>query len=200
MAKSKEKKAAQKGFQSHLRARLNYLERAAIYLQSATTSPNAVSANPDSKGKNTVEPNHQGSYAMQHASVTENEAQRSVTNGNSGNSSLTASLSRQYISQMRGVSLKTRLRLPVEVKRSFCKRCHLILTPGLNCVLDVRNESKGCKKPWANVLIIRCNACKTEKRFPQAQSKRSDKLASRQSRMKQNKDNGGSGDGSKENC
>ncbi|EAW15557.1 ribonuclease P Rpr2/Rpp21/SNM1 subunit [Aspergillus fischeri NRRL 181] len=68
------------------------------------------------------------------------------------------------------------LRLPVEVKRSFCKRCDTLLIPSVNCTHEIRNESRGRRKPWADVLVIRCTTCETEKRFPQTE-KRSKKLA-----------------------
>jgi ribonuclease P protein subunit RPR2 len=88
-----------------------------------------------------------------------------------------ASLPRQYISQMRGVSLKTQLRLSVETKRSFCKRCDILLVPGVTCIEETQNASRGRRKPWANVHVTRCAACGTEKRIPAQQ--RGKKLSTR---------------------
>ncbi|KAL4917741.1 RNAse P Rpr2/Rpp21/SNM1 subunit domain-containing protein [Aspergillus aurantiobrunneus] len=87
-------------------------------------------------------------------------------------------LARAYVSQMRGVSLKSQLRLAIEQKRSFCKRCDTLLIPGTNCMQETRNPSRGARKPWAEVRIVHCNICGTEKRFPQA-DKRSCKLPDR---------------------
>jgi ribonuclease P protein subunit RPR2 len=93
-------------------------------------------------------------------------------------------LSRVYASHMRGVSLKTQTRLSVPVKRSFCKRCDTSLIPEVSCTQKIRNESRGRKKPWADVLVIRCLVCGTEKRFPQTE-KRSKKLSERRKELKE---------------
>ena len=168
MAKYKEKKASQRNAQSHLRARLDYLHRAAAYLQSATSTSTSSSIAGES-----IAPNSQESQ------MTEEQISKKRF------SSLTASIPRQYISHMRGASLKSQLRLPMDVKRSFCKRCDLLLTPGVTCEEELTNASKGARKPWADVLSVCCNACRTVKRYPRA-PKRSEKEASLRERMKQN--------------
>ncbi|EED15393.1 conserved hypothetical protein [Talaromyces stipitatus ATCC 10500] len=97
---------------------------------------------------------------------------------NKTKSIIQTSLPRHYINQMRGVALKTQQRLSQETKRGFCKRCDLLLIPGETCTEEIQNESKGRRKPWADVLVVRCKACETVKRFPQNR-KRSMKLAVR---------------------
>lgn len=74
--------------------------------------------------------------------------------------------------------MKTQIRLPVTLKRSFCKRCDTILIPGVTCSHETKNASRGGKKPWANVLVVQCLSCGTEKRFPQTE-KRGKKLVER---------------------
>lgn len=150
-----------------MRARLEYLHKAATYLHNTPISDPGLTV----------------PQIIEQRGLS--ERQPDAVNGNL--KAITASLPRQYVSHMRGVSLKSQLRLPIDVKRSFCKRCDLLLVPGINCAHEIRNESKGRKKPWADVLVIRCNACETEKRFPQTQ-KRSKKLAERRKEMKQEED------------
>lgn len=181
MGKSKAKNTSQGGGASHLRARIEYLQKAANYLHTAS----AVTRKPNKPGGQSLD--HRTGVSVSDPAVPVSNTASGEHSENADNPShhqkaITASLSRQYVSQMRGVSLKTQLRLPVDVKRSFCKRCDLLLVPGVNCVHEVRNGSKGCKKPWADVLVVRCNACETEKRFPQT-TKRSKKLVERRKEM-----------------
>lgn len=85
---------------------------------------------------------------------------------------------------MRGVSLKTQTRLPVLVKRSFCKKCDTLMTPTVSCKKEMQNASRGCKKPWADILVVRCLVCGAEKRFPQTE-RRSRKLSERRAKLNQ---------------
>ncbi|KAL4898788.1 RNAse P Rpr2/Rpp21/SNM1 subunit domain-containing protein [Aspergillus ambiguus] len=173
MAKVKGKKGGSGGVHAHIRARLDYLHRAASYLQSRSLSSNA--ANSSSNDHNPSELNPVTSPAHDGTETTQ------IANG-AGPVSATRThlpqVSRAYISQMRGVSLKTQLRLPVEVKRSFCKRCDTILVLGVNSTEEIRNASRGGRKPWANVRVVRCTTCGTEKRFPQT-DRRGKKLSER---------------------
>ena len=75
-------------------------------------------------------------------------------------------LSRRLLADMRSVSLKTLLRLSPDVKRTVCKFCDSLLVEGKTCVSTVENKSKGGAKPWADVLVIKCQTCSREKRFP----------------------------------
>lgn len=145
----KGEKGASGGPNSHIRARLAYLHKAATYLQT-----------------------HQRQTEKYHdtESVPENIDQ--------DQDNIKSCVPRLYINQMRGVALKTQQRLSQETKRSFCKRCDLLMIPGVTCTEETRNQSKDRQKPWADVLVFRCKACETEKRFPQNQ-KRTPKLAIR---------------------
>ncbi|KAJ9210836.1 hypothetical protein DTO166G4_7607 [Paecilomyces variotii] len=181
MAKQKVKKDVSARGPPHIRARLEYLRKAAVYIQSASTSR----SRPD-QNDNTDEQMTDGQ--MLQAVHTEPEIVESseTRDGHqesdqpTHNQNRTLCIPRQFISQMRGVSLKSQMRLPIEVKRSFCKRCDIILVPGFNCVERIENASRGGKKPWADVRVVRCTACGTEKRFPQT-DRRSKKLSERKS-------------------
>jgi len=185
---------------SHLRDRIEYLHRAAVYLQSASTRTSGLDAastrtNEGNQERGGVEgealqlPNVKPTETAVPTAPPTNQAKDPSTTGdleerrNQTKKTRPSGLSRLYISQMRGVSLKSQHRLPRLIKRSFCKRCDTLLAPGLTCTEEIQNESRERKKPWADILVIRCTACGTEKRFPQTQ-KRSKRLAARREENK----------------
>lgn len=75
---------------------------------------------------------------------------------------------RRLVSHQKGVCMKGKgqARLPVDLKRSICKRCETILEEPSTCSTIVENESRGGAKPWADVRVVQCLCCGTEKRFP----------------------------------
>jgi ribonuclease P protein subunit RPR2 len=75
-------------------------------------------------------------------------------------------LSRQYLSDLRSVSLKTLIRLSPKMKHTICKRCDTMMTEGFTCTINIENKSKNGKKPWADVLVQSCHTCGFERRFP----------------------------------
>lgn len=166
MAKAKGKKEVKnfKNTQSHIRARLDYLHQAAAYFQSKSTL---------AKGQNVKVHNNEHTSVAGHVDSGDNghtvDTQQQELLGN---------LSRVCVSHLRAVAMKTQIRLPVTLKRSVCKRCDTILTPEVTCSHEIRNASRGGKKPWADVLVVRCLLCGTEKRFPQTE-KRGKKLVER---------------------
>ncbi|KAK5807334.1 hypothetical protein VI817_001592 [Penicillium citrinum] len=171
MAKAKGMKEG-KNAKSHLKARMGFLEKAANYLQAAKTT-----------GKNIDEVSEtdetsQMSRNADYTSTKENAKTEVGTRTPRTIQAPSSNLSRVYISQMYGVSLKTLTRLPIQTKRSFCKRCETPLSSGTTCTIETQNASRGRKKPWADVMVIRCLVCGTEKRFPET-GRRSQKLLER---------------------
>jgi ribonuclease P protein subunit RPR2 len=77
-----------------------------------------------------------------------------------------AGISRRLVTDMRSVTLKTRIRLAPAVKRTICKFCDSVLVEGESCTARIENKSKGGKKPWADVLVLECKACGGLKRCP----------------------------------
>lgn len=75
-------------------------------------------------------------------------------------------LSRQLLTDLRNVTKKAVIRISPEMKRTMCKSCDTFLVEGQTCASTVENKSKGGKRPWADVLVIKCNTCGREKRFP----------------------------------
>lgn len=172
MAKSKNVKEG-KNAKSHLKARMDFLEKAAIYLQSATAA-----TTPAQTGENNSQssPNKEvRSLAPENLDITAKESTSPQVDDVQQKSTTTkkplTNLSRVYISHMRGVSLKTLTRLPIPVKRSFCKHCETPLSLGVTCSQETQNASRGRKKPWADVSVVRCLVCGTEKRFPETERK-----------------------------
>jgi ribonuclease P protein subunit RPR2 len=80
-------------------------------------------------------------------------------------------ISRRLVSDLRNVSLKTLIRMSPELKQSICKNCDAFLIEGSTCTSEVENKSRGGKKPWADVLVRKCNTCWHEKRFPLAKTR-----------------------------
>ncbi|KAJ4402721.1 hypothetical protein N0V85_005249 [Neurospora sp. IMI 360204] len=75
-------------------------------------------------------------------------------------------MSRRLATDLRSVSLKTRIRFSPAVKRTICKYCDSVLIDGSTCTAFIENRSRGGRKPWADVLVRRCHACKKERRYP----------------------------------
>ncbi|KAJ5194460.1 RNAse P Rpr2/Rpp21 subunit [Penicillium cf. griseofulvum] len=176
MAKVKGKKEPKnsKNSQSHIRARLDYLHQAAAYFQGKSTL---------AKGQNAKVVNNEYNLFASHVSSGEEshtvDTKEEVCSVNQKNTQEPLrNLSRVCVSHLRAVAMKTQIRLPVTLKRSICKRCDTILTPGVTCSHETRNASRGGKKSWADVLVVKCLSCRTEKRFPQTE-KRGKKLAER---------------------
>ncbi|KAJ5729734.1 uncharacterized protein N7483_004242 [Penicillium malachiteum] len=166
MAKAKVQKEP-KNSKSHLKARLDYLNQAAQYLFSTTPAKDAT--------KSTI-----NNIELQaNSRGCDIDPSQGCAVPKQGDCAPLVNLSRMCASQMRGVSLKTLTRLPVSVKRSFCKHCDTLLVPGVDCSQEIRNSSRGGRKPWADVLEIRCFGCSTVRRFPQT-DRRSKKLVIRQ--------------------
>lgn len=75
-------------------------------------------------------------------------------------------LSNQLLSDLRIVVQKSQIRLSPAVKHSICKRCNTMLVGGSTSTSFIENKSKDGKKPWADLLINKCQNCGLERRFP----------------------------------
>jgi len=145
---------------------MEYLHRISLYLQSSATTKNISTTSATNDMDLQAKPS--GTEIKQPGDSNQPQTKGSLLN-----------LSRICVSHMRSVSLKTQTRLPIPVKRSFCKRCDSLLIPGVSCIHETQNPSRDGKKAWAEVLVVRCFTCGTEKRFPQT-DRRSQKLVTRQ--------------------
>jgi ribonuclease P protein subunit RPR2 len=58
------------------------------------------------------------------------------------------------------LSLKNKVKIPVNIKRSICENCHITLIPGVTSSLRIRSQGK------MHYILIRCNQCGYIKRIP----------------------------------
>lgn len=74
--------------------------------------------------------------------------------------------SRRLVADLRAVSHKVLMRMSPAMKHSICKNCDTMLIDGTTCKNKIENRSRGGKKPWADVLMRKCNTCGLARRFP----------------------------------
>ncbi len=74
--------------------------------------------------------------------------------------------SRRLICDLRAVSHKAQIRMSPAMKHTICKNCDTFLIDGSTCTSEIENKSKGGKKPWADILVRRCNKCGAARRYP----------------------------------
>ncbi|APA11775.1 hypothetical protein sscle_08g065450 [Sclerotinia sclerotiorum 1980 UF-70] len=149
MAKSQPTKGVSKIPNKVLYSRISYLYQAATYLalqddesQKRSTVKNALRS------------------PVEDVMEVEPKCEANITGG------LYHPLSRRLITDLRSVSLKGLMRMSPDMKHSICKNCQTLLMEGTTCTAQIENQSKGGKKPWADVLVRKCNTCGLEKRFP----------------------------------
>jgi len=177
MGKAKAKKADGHIPQRHLRARISYLHRAAAYMHSL--SPGKP---PQPRDENYEESPSRGASQILHGELTTGASQiteepsslhatPNLHQGHKGNDALHVvgfGQSHRFVSHLRAVSLKSQIKLSAEMKHSICKRCDSHLVVGSTATRSTENQSRGGKKPWAEVHVISCNTCGVKKRFPVA--------------------------------
>ena len=59
-------------------------------------------------------------------------------------------LANRYVQLIRRIGMKLRLRLPREIKKSYCKHCYVAFAPGDNCRVRLRR----------GLLVYYCFSCK----------------------------------------
>jgi len=64
--------------------------------------------------------------------------------------------SRRYVELARKIGLRYNVRLPKELKRKICKKCNMLLVPGVTCKVRLKE----------NKIVIYCLACKSIYRYP----------------------------------
>lgn len=123
----------------HMYSRISYLHQAASYL---ATSQATKATGGESKQKD-----DSSNYNKNHEMVTQRMARR-------------------LLSDMRAISHKTQTRVAASLKQTVCKSCDTLLVEGETCTATVENPSRWSKKPWADLLVRRCNSCGFVKRYP----------------------------------
>jgi ribonuclease P protein subunit RPR2 len=66
------------------------------------------------------------------------------------------SLANRYVTLARKIAMKVKIRIPLELKRKFCKHCYKFLMPGVNYRVRTRDGK----------VIISCLECKKFTRIP----------------------------------
>ncbi|KAI5925777.1 Rpr2-domain-containing protein [Camillea tinctor] len=82
------------------------------------------------------------------------------------NSHVQQALSRRFLTDLRATSLKSQIRLSPAMKHTICKFCDSLLIEGETSSCTTENRSKGGRKPWADVLVVKCNTCGGVRRYP----------------------------------
>jgi ribonuclease P protein subunit RPR2 len=135
-------------------SRISFLQQAAITLSAV---PRSAADSGSAMDTNTPSANNPLSSAE---SVSDSRSVKALDG-----------MSRRLATDLRAVSLKTRIRLKPAVKQSICKFCDSTLIDGQSCTSEIENKSKGAKKPWADVLVRKCHTCGRERRYPLSSTK-----------------------------
>jgi len=64
--------------------------------------------------------------------------------------------SHRYVALARKIAMKTKVKVPKNLKRKFCSHCYKFLQPGVNCRVRTRNKK----------LIYFCFSCRRFMRIP----------------------------------
>ena len=164
MAKARKAQKIRSIPQKHLHSRISYLYQAAtLFSQPETTFPGTAPA--------VQSPPRLQAIAATSASLAPNSQTPTLAANLHPQSDPIRSprnipLARLYASHLCDISLKAQIHLSTTIKRSLCKRCYTLLLPTVTSTTRVENLSKGGKKPWADVLVLRCGGCGAEKRVP----------------------------------
>ena len=171
MAKEKAKKGVPN---KHLHARIAYLDRAVKYLsaQSLAQSPNGTEVLDTQKIPND-HPSVERMSTVPTGTLAIDAAHSIANKKPSPGHPSTATFNRppsglplQLNAHLRSVAQKAQIRLSQDIKHAICKICSSPLIEGKTCLRSTENLSKGGRKPWADVLVLKCCACGACKRFP----------------------------------
>lgn len=168
MAKFKGSKGGHSVTQKHLHARISYLFQASNYF--STISHHQEQPLREKDGPVKYDGSNFSNVTQHYSTKIRSEKKETPTKTSRAlsfpNSKASSNLSCQMASHMRAVSLKSQIRLSSNVKRLVCRRCDNLLMPGELSTERLENLSKNGAKPWADVLVLTCNSCGTEKRYP----------------------------------
>lgn len=169
-------KANNKGGPAHLQCRVAYLYQAATYFAGLSSAQDVESEKPypDERALDQISQDGQrmsSSFTLAHATDGYKENASGATEAarswpKSGLAIKAESSARVMLSHIKGVAKKGQVRVAPSVKHSVCKRCDILLIDGHNSTRRTENQSRGGRKPWAEVLVITCRSCGTAKHYP----------------------------------
>jgi ribonuclease P protein subunit RPR2 len=64
--------------------------------------------------------------------------------------------SERYVQLIRNISMRNRMSIPREIKRSVCKHCYAFLVPGSNASYRLKE----------GFIVISCQRCEKKMRYP----------------------------------
>jgi len=181
MAKAKSKsKESRRVPNRHLHSRISFLHQAAQYLA------NRSAARPQAS-KIEERPTENSTKATESDDTPQATVNAEAVPGEKSDdqaSTSVAAVSGQALrlsSHLLAVSQRSKVLVSQDVKRSICKRCNELLVPGKTATHRLENKSTQGKKPWADVLVVACERCGFQKRYPvgqQRQAKKKDRVRS----------------------
>ena len=150
----------------HLYSRISYLHQAAQYLASASSNALAIVA--PQKGALSRPMNDQQTDSFLGLELEPGtRLASSSTNSKRGEPDQALRLSTHLLAICRRAKVKA----SGDLKRSICKSCNELLVPGKTSIIRLENKSKGSRKPWADVLVVECQRCGLERRYPVGQER-----------------------------
>lgn len=169
MAKEKAKKGVPN---KHLHARIAYLDRAVKYLSAQSLAHNGNKSVVTEEFHDHQQPIERmttippGTLAIDAAHSIANKKPSPGHPSTATFNSPPSGLPLQLNAHLRSVAQKAQIRLAQDLKHAICKICSSPLIEGETCLRSTENLSKGGRKPWADVLVLKCCACGACKRFP----------------------------------
>ncbi|KAJ4416923.1 hypothetical protein N0V82_006473 [Gnomoniopsis sp. IMI 355080] len=149
----------------HIYTRISFLYQAAVYLaQPLLPDPKTASCRLSQIASADAGAHADADTKMRHNDDCKQHQTGPICDGQLGIK--TQNMSRKLLTDMRAITQKSVIRASPHIKRSICKHCDSLLIDGQSSSSVVENNSKGGKKPWADVLVIKCHTCGREKRFP----------------------------------
>ena len=64
--------------------------------------------------------------------------------------------SERYVQLIRNISMRNRMSIPREIKKSICKHCYAFLVPGSSALYRLKE----------GYIVISCQRCKKKMRYP----------------------------------
>ncbi|KAM0724156.1 hypothetical protein Q7P37_000037 [Cladosporium fusiforme] len=165
MAKDGKKKGVAN---KHLHARIAYLHEAANYLSVQSLHRPQSGPQPTNNEHNgtptTINPpgTLATDFSNSQANTKPSPGQPSTATFNPPPSGLPL----QLTTHLSIIAQKAQIRLSKDLKHTICKICSSPLIEGQTCSRTTENLSKGGRKLWANVLVVKCLTCGACKRFP----------------------------------
>lgn len=171
MAKEKAKKGVPN---KHLHARIAFLHQAATYLNTRSLGQTQNGAQESGPAENPGHPQPVLQLTTIPPGTIGTNATHALTNtkpspGHPSTATFNpppSGLPLQLNSHLRSVAQKAQIRLSSDLKHAICKICCSPLIEGETCLRSVENLSKGGRKPWADILVLKCCACGACKRLP----------------------------------